>query len=80
MEEYDLFNKLSASVSNIAYCCNLNHCHSRLNRSKRKEEDASAAILILKDYVDVTVSINRYFRIGKKCDDPNKPLIKSCNT
>ena len=23
MKEYDLFNKLSASVRNIAYCCNL---------------------------------------------------------
>ena len=28
LEEYDLFNKLSASVINIAYCCNLNHCYS----------------------------------------------------
>ena len=31
-EEYDLFNKLSAYVSNIAYCCNLNHCFSCLNQ------------------------------------------------
>ena len=31
-EEYDLFNQLSASVSNIVYCCNLNHCYSRLNQ------------------------------------------------
>ena len=32
MKENDLLNKLSASVSNIAYCCNLNHCFSRLNQ------------------------------------------------
>ena len=31
-EEYDMFNKLSASVNNIVYCCNLNHCYSRLNQ------------------------------------------------
>ena len=30
-EEYDLFNQLSASVSNIAYC-NMNHCYTRLNQ------------------------------------------------
>ena len=28
LKEYDLFNKLSSSVINIAYCCNLNHCYS----------------------------------------------------
>ena len=32
MKECDLFNKLSASVGNVAYCCNLNHCFSRLNQ------------------------------------------------
>ena len=31
-EDYDLFNKLSTTVSNIAYCCNLNYCFSRLNQ------------------------------------------------
>ena len=29
---YDLFNQLSASVSNIAYCCNMNHCYAWLNQ------------------------------------------------
>ena len=32
MEEYDLFFKLSTSVINVAYCCNLNQCYSCLNQ------------------------------------------------
>ena len=34
IEQYDLFinNQLSVSVSNIAYCCNMNHCYARLNQ------------------------------------------------
>ena len=186
-EEYDMLNKLSASVSNIAYCCNLNHCYSRLNQlianpcgvankeldqalkpvvekhallqesilkvsskieelnsqyseikgnidqlsksidssdratinidktittdsianiastlvneekekekrqlnlilhnikesdatdsSKRIEEDVCAATIVFKDYLDVTVSVTKCFRIGKKRDDPNKPRL-----
>ena len=31
-EQYDLFNQLSASIGNIAYCCNMNHCYSRLTQ------------------------------------------------
>ena len=184
LEDYELFNKLSAYVSNIAYCCNLNHCYSRLNQltanpngqdlnqvlkpvvdnhallqasiskvsskieelnsqyselkvkidqlsenmdtsngdttnlsqgltsdsiasiaatlvneekekekrqfnlilhnikesddtdsSMRREKDSSAAVSILEDYLDVTVSVTKCFRIGKKRDDPNKPYI-----
>ena len=188
IEEYDLFNKLSATVSNIAYCCNLNHCYSCLTQliakphggtskdldqvlkpvvdnhallqesiskvsskieelisqyselkvkinhlsenmdvsdgvtttnlnqgitsnsiasiaatlvneekekekrqfnlilhnikepddtdsSKRKEEDTCAAISTFRDYLDVTVSITKCLRIGKKRDDPNKPRL-----
>ena len=43
--------------------------------SKQKEEDISAAASILRDYVNVPVSINGCFRIGRKCDDLNKPRL-----
>ena len=32
IEQYDLYNQLSASVGNIAYCCNMNQCYARLNQ------------------------------------------------
>ena len=197
IEQYDLFNQLSASVGNIAYCCNMNQCYARLNQlvanpygqdigqvlkpvvaeeigqalkpiadncaslqesisqvssrleklknqytnlevkikqlsenmesmdssdgttttqgittasianiacklaneekekekrqlnlilhnvkesiskenSVRKDEDTRSATSILKDYLDVTVSITKCLRIGKKHDDPNKPRL-----
>ena len=39
--------------------------------SKQKEENVSAAASILRDYVNVPVSINGCFPIGKKCDPIN---------
>ena len=30
MEKYDLYLKLSTSVFNVVYCCNLNQCYSQL--------------------------------------------------
>ena len=43
--------------------------------SKQQEENISAGASILGDYVNVPVSINGCFRIGKKCDDLNKPRL-----
>lgn len=43
--------------------------------SKWKEEDACAAISIFKDYLDVTASITKCFRIGKKHEYSNKPHL-----
>ena len=31
-DDYKLFNKLSAAVPNIVYCCNLNQCYACLNQ------------------------------------------------
>ena len=31
-DTYKLFNKLSASMPNIVYCCNLNQCYARLSQ------------------------------------------------
>lgn len=46
--------------------------------SKGEVEVTCAATLILKDYLDITISITKCFWIGKKHDDPNKPrLLKS---
>ena len=43
--------------------------------SKQREKDTSVTILILKDYLDVTVTVTKGFQIGKKWEDPNKPRL-----
>ena len=43
--------------------------------SKWKEEDVGAAASILRDYMDMPVSISGCFWICMKCDDPNKPCL-----
>ena len=52
MEEYELFNQLSATVSNIAYCCNKNHCYTRLNQltaTKYKETNLDQTLKHITD-------------------------------
>ena len=54
MKEYDPFNKLSTFVSNVAYCCNLNHYYSCLNQLIAKPHDEASKDLdqVLKPVVD----------------------------
>ena len=39
LKEYELFNQLSTSVNNIAYCRNKNHCYSCLNQLTTKSHE-----------------------------------------
>ena len=54
---------------------NVKESISKRENSVRKDEDTRSATSILKDYLDVTVSITKCLRIGKKHDDPNKPRL-----
>ena len=49
--------------------------HFKAQKSEQKDEDTRTATAILKDYLNVTVSITNCLRIGKKCEDPNKPHL-----
>ena len=50
MEGYELFNQLSATVSDIAYCCNKNHCYTQLNQlTATKEANLDQTLKLITD-------------------------------
>ena len=74
MEEYDSFNKLSATVSNIAYCCNLNHCYFCLTQLIAKPHGGTSKDLdqVLKLVVDNYVLLQESIsKLSSKIEELN---------
>ena len=84
LKEYDLFNQLSTSVSNIAYCCNKNHCYSRLNQLTTKSHEVSPELtqslkLVVENHATLHESLLKVSSKVEELNIQNTELKKRIN-